>query len=199
MAKKSILSINEFVEHIRTTYESNRTNSLIHTNLQLNESIEPGDFVEDSYGNKYKVYKTTKDFNIAAADANCEQISKFKDKDVLFVIVWANEQKESKFVFVHGIKDKYAVKRVNIKYSNDYIIESTYPILGDILNNDIYDVIYNDETYYIKPKPGDKHTVAYKDENLDDIVKINGKILVFSIKVLFGVSQWQTEWVAKID
>jgi gentisate 1,2-dioxygenase len=58
--------------------------------------------------------------------------------------------------------------------------------------------MYKNDTYYIQPKPGDKKVFAYVDANLSNTIKINGKTLMFKIKDLFGVENWQKEWTASV-
>lgn len=123
---RKILTIDEFVEQMEKDKSANSSDAS-HDNTgdeptlkeSKSEVPEPGDFVEDRYGNHYEVYKSTKDFNVADEADDWEQISKYKDSDVLFVIVWAKEDKEKKFVFVYDVDDEHAVRKVDIKSLDD--------------------------------------------------------------------------------
>jgi hypothetical protein len=121
MNGKKILSIDEFVEFINS--EKNKKQNV---SPQITEeekpqsvtskpiiSIKAGDFVEDRYGNRYVVTDVTTNYKVADAIDDWDQISKFKDRtDVIFVIVWAKEEHTKKLVFVFGIDDDNAVRKV---------------------------------------------------------------------------------------
>lgn len=278
MILNRILSIEEFT---KKQSEENRNISIVSSSNKAKEIVEdtsapvitkqcklkPGDFVEDRYGNNYEVVNTTNDWRKADEFDDWDQVSKYKDRDdVEFVIVWAKEQKEKKLVFVFGIEDPHAVRKIDItelngidrmtkifnavcdnidneserskfkdkwrrfmdmiragKIANEkYVMmeilddfkqtkvlktidtppakkeinEAAKPELCDSLPNGIYDVLYKNKVYYVKPKPGDTKLFAYIDSNLTNTVKKDGKTLMFTVKDLFGVEKWQKEWIA---
>lgn len=270
---KKILSIDEYIEKMKSEQSSNsadldkpktETKPLSEEKKPNLPDLKVGDFVEDKYGNRYEVSEITKDFKVADDFDDWEQVSKYKDKeDITFVIVWAKEEKEKKFVFVYGVEDDYAVRKVDApelnsddkltktfkavcdfikddvelqKFKNKWrkfmdlvragkipnekyimmeilddfnatsvVDEVTKPkvqesllessaALGDSLPNGIYDVKYKNEVYYIHPKVGDTKMFAYRDKDLQNVIKLDGKTLMFTVKELFGVEKWQKEW-----
>jgi len=271
---KKILSIDEYLEKIKsedkTDDKSSKDVKPIEEESKVKlPAIKVGDFVEDRYGNHYEVADVTSDWKKADEFDDWDQVKKHKDSEkVNFIIVWAKEHKDKKLVFVYGIEDDYAVRKIDItdltgvdkmtkifnavcdnldiesernrfkdkwrrfmdmvragKIANErYVMmeilddfkqtevlanlkkpkkskqvnEKESPQLGDVLDDGIYDVMYKNDTYYIKPKVGDKKVFAYVDANLSNTVKINGKTLMFKIKDLFGVEKWQKEWTASV-
>ena len=129
MNNKRILSIDEFVAKMKADNETPTGEQTKPKHIEEEEVIKSkpnlpelkkGNIVEDRYGNRYEVCEITKDYTVADTVDDWEQIKKYKDdKDVTFVIVWAKESKEKKFVFVYGVVDDYAVRKIDTKHIDE--------------------------------------------------------------------------------
>lgn len=118
MKTKKILSIDEYVEKMKSkdVEDSPKDVKPIEEESKAKlPTIKPGDFVEDRYGNHYEVADVTTDWKKADEFDDWDQVKKHKDSEkVNFVIVWAKEHKDKKLVFVYGIEDDYAVRKIDI-------------------------------------------------------------------------------------
>lgn len=115
---EKILSIDEFIDSLKNPKQAKpikeETQKLIPPKKPVD--IKAGDVVEDRYGNKFEVTEVTTDFEKADAVDDWDQISKFKDKeDITYVIVWSNETKTKKLVYVIGSDDDMSVRKLITK------------------------------------------------------------------------------------
>lgn len=143
---RKILKIDEFIKQMKEGSLDKQNSKKIEEDAFSPEpkpkhiDINPGDFVEDMYGNRYEVESTTTNFDEADEVDVWDNISKFKDKkDVIFVIVWAREDKEKKFAFVCNVDDPAAVRKIDVKnlQEDDYLQKIYKKALDSIDNIDV--------------------------------------------------------------